>query len=76
LILVIVLAGCGSAETKDAAEKPHAVAEPAQDSPPPAWATAEAPEFADPKPPIPVTAKLSKEVESTRDRLLREDDGR
>ena len=74
LILVLALAGCASAETNDVrSAKPRAVAEPAQDSPPPAWATAEAPEFADPKPPVPVTAKVSKEDESVRDRLLRDD---
>ena len=73
LILVWALLGCGSAETKDDPKTP-VVAVP-QDTPPPAEATAEAPDFADPKPPAPVSSRASKEVESMRDRLLH-DDGR
>ncbi len=72
LFLVAALVGCGSAETKD--DRRH-VAEPPLDSPPPAWATADAPDFGDPKPPAPTSSRKSKEVESTRQQLLH-DDGR
>jgi hypothetical protein len=66
LLLVVALVGCGSVETKDE-PKAHAVA---ADTPPPAMATTEIPDFGDPKPPVPAAAKETKDVESTRDALL------
>jgi hypothetical protein len=69
LLLVIALAGCRSTETPET-HRPRATAEPAQDAPTPGGATDDAPDFSDPKPPVAVTSKASKEVVSTRDRLL------
>jgi hypothetical protein len=69
--MAVALAGCPATETKDAA-RPRVTVEPALDAPPPAW-TAEAPDFADPKPPIPASSRAAKEAESTRDQLLHGD---
>ena len=65
LLLLAAMVGCGSVEKKEDARPPVAA-----DTPPPGQATAEIPDFGDPKPPIPAASKGSKEVESTREALL------
>ncbi len=65
LWLLVARIGCGSVERKGET-RPSAVA----DAPPPGQATAELPDFGDPKPPVPAASKGTKEVESTREALL------
>jgi hypothetical protein len=67
LLLVIALAGCRT--TPSSQEPVRPTTQSPADAPAPAWAD-EAPDFSDPRPPVPATSKASKVVESTRDRLL------
>jgi hypothetical protein len=67
-LTVVAMVGCSSAEPKEARSVPA-------DSPPPAVATDELPDFGEPKPPAPAASKTPKESRTTREALLH-DDGR
>ena len=66
LLVVVLAAGCGSTEPKED-PTPRRLA---QDSP---EASSEEPDFADPRPPVPVSAKIPRDVEPLRDQLLHDE---